>query len=93
MAVQYAVSGVTDKMVGFERSTDAQGKYTCNIKLFDLIDVANAEKKVPPEWINAQGNNVTKEFVDYALPLIQGQPKMTYENGVPRFANLKKVKA
>ncbi len=93
MAVQYAVSGVTDKMVGFERSKDAQGKYACNIKLFDLIDVANAEKKVPLEWINAEGNNVTKEFIEYALPLIQGQPKMTYENGVPRFANLKKVKA
>ena len=93
MAVQYAVSGVTDKMVGFERSKDAKGKYTCNIKLFDLVDVANAEKKVPLEWINAEGNNVTKEFIEYALPLIQGQPKMTYENGVPRFANLKKVKA
>ncbi len=93
MAVKYAVSGVTDKMVGFERSTDAQGNYTCRIKLFDLVDVANAEKKVPLEWINAEGNNVTKEFVDYALPLIQGQPKVTYENGVPRFANLKKVKA
>lgn len=93
MAVKYAVSGITDKMVGFERSVDAKGNYTCNIKLVDLIDVANAEKKVPLEWINAQGNNVTKEFVDYALPLIQGQPKMTFENGVPRFANLKKIKA
>ncbi len=93
MAVKYAVSGITDKMVGFERGKDAAGKYTCNIKLFDLIEVANAEKKVPLAWINEEGNNVTQEFVDYVLPLIQGQPKMTYENGVPRFANLKKIKA
>ena len=50
-AVENAVAGVTDKMVGFERTME-NGKYNCNIKLFDLTDVANTEKKVPLEWIN-----------------------------------------
>ena len=90
-AVEQAVLGVTDKMVGYERSYDADGKYVCNIKLFDLAEVANTEKKVPLEMINAEGNGLTQAFIDYALPLIQGEPKMTYENGVPRFARLKKI--
>ena len=93
-AVEYAaVAGVTDKMVGLERSFDKNGKYVCNIKLVDLTDAANTEKKVPLEWINARGNGVTSEFVDYVLPLIQGSPDLAYENGLPRFAKLKKVPA
>lgn len=93
-AVEYAaVAGVTDKMVGLERSYDKNGRYICNIKLVDLLETANAEKKVPLEWINARGNGVTSEFVDYVMPLIQGSPELVYENGLPRFAKLKKVVA
>ena len=92
-AVEQAVLGVTDKMVGYERSYGADGKYVCNIKLFDLAEVANTEKKVPLEMINAEGNGLTQAFIDYALPLIQGEPQMTYESGVPRFARLKKIQA
>ena len=91
-AVENAVNGVTDKMVGFERAYE-DGKYVCKIKLFDLSIVANTEKKVPLEWINETGDGLKQAFIDYALPLIQGQPKMTYVDGLPRFAHLKKVKA
>ena len=91
-AVENAVNGVTDKMVGFEREM-VDGKYTCKIKLFDLSIVANTEKKVPRQWINNEGDGITDGFIDYALPLIQGQTKMTVEDGLPRFVHLKKVKA
>ncbi len=89
-AVENAVAGLTDKMVGFERCQEG-GKYVCKTKLFNLTDVANTEKKVPIEWINAGHNGVTQAFIDYALPLIQGETKMKKENGLPRFAKLKKV--
>ena len=89
-AVENAVAGLTDKMVGFERSYE-DGKYVCKTKLFNLTDVANTENKVPLEWINAEGNNVEKAFIDYALPLIQGEPNLPKENSLPRFAKLKKV--
>ena len=92
-AVLEAISGTTDKMVGFERKYDEKGSYVCGIKLMDLTDVANTEKKVPLEWINREGNNVKKEFIDYALPLIQGTPDRPLENGLPRFARLKKIQA
>ena len=89
-AVENAVAGLTDKMVGFERCIE-DGKYVCKTKLFNLTDVANTEKKVPIEWINAEHNGVTQAFIDYALPLIQGETQMRKENGLPRFARLKKV--
>ena len=91
-AVEIAVSGVTDKMIGFERVADAKGRHACNIKLLALSDVANAEKKMPREWINAAGNGVEDAYLDYVLPLIQGEPRLRYENGLPRFARLKKVR-
>lgn len=91
-AVEAAVSGMTDKMVGFS-CTRENGNYHCDIKLLDLKDVANFEQKVPREWINKAGNNVTQEFIDYALPLIQGSLQVPTEHSLPRFARLKKVLA
>ena len=91
-AVEAAVSGETDKMVGFE-CTRENGEYSCKTKLFNLSEVANFEKKVPLNWINEAGNGVTQEFIDYALPLIQGENHRALENGLPRFAHLKKVLA
>ena len=91
-AVENAVNGVTDKMVGFERTME-NGQYKCNIKLFELSDVANTEKKVPLEWINETGDGLKQEYIDYALPLIQGQTDLKIEDGLPRFVNLKRVKA
>ena len=91
-AVKNAVAGITDRMVGYERAT-VDGKYTCQIKLFPLDIVANTEKKVPREWINAAGDGIEPAFIEYALPLIQGQTKLPMEDGLPRFVHLKKVKA
>ena len=91
-AVENAVAGLTDKMVGFACTREG-GKYVCKTKLIDLKDVANTEKKVPLEWINAQHNGVEQAFIDYCLPLIQGETEMVKVNGLPRFAKLKKVLA
>ena len=91
-AVEYAVAGTTDKMVGFERTSE-NGAYKCNIKLFDLTVVANTEKKVPAEWLNATKDGLNEKFVEYALPLIQGETDLCKEDGLPRFVKLKKVKA
>ena len=88
-AVEAALAGETDKMVGFE--CDRTNGYVCKTKLFELSKVANFEQKLPVEWVNAEGNGITKEFVDYCLPLIQGETPMVKENGLPRFCRLKKV--
>lgn len=89
LAVKYAVSGTTDHMVAYEREQGSE--YKCNFKLVNLSTAANSEKKVPREWINKEGNGLTKAFIDYALPLIQGESTPPLEDGLPRFAKLKKV--
>lgn len=91
MAVRYAVEGKSDYMVAFERAPGSE--YKCGIKLVNLSEVANKEKKVPREWINEAGNGMNQQFIDYALPLIQGESAPPLENSLPRFAKLKKILA
>ena len=88
-AVEAAAEGFTDKMVAFQCTRD--GSYACKTVLEPLDIVANFEKKVPRAWINEAGNGVTQEFIDYVLPLIQGETDAPKENALPRFAHLKKV--
>ena len=88
-AVKAAVSGITDKMVGFERYYD--NGYKCKTALFDLSKVANMEKKIPLEWINETNNGLLKPFIDYASPLIGGKMDPPTENGLPRHAKLKYI--
>ena len=90
VAVEAAVAGNTDKMVAFQCTRDG-GKYECKTVLEPLDIVANFEKKVPREWINAEGNGVEQAFIDYVLPLIQGEPERPKEHALPRFAKLNKV--
>ena len=91
IAVESAVAGETGKMVAFKRA--GGGEYKCEYVLVPLTSVANYEKKVPAEWITPDGTGVTQDFIDYALPLIQGSVDRPTENGMPRYARLKKVLA
>ena len=65
--------------------------YKTEIKEFPLSECANTEKKLPAEYINAEGNMIEKSFLDYVVPLIEGEHAPEFVNGVPRFAELKKV--
>ncbi len=87
-AVESAVAGATNVMVAFKRPQG--GGYACETELVPLGEVANLEKEVPRSMLNAEGNNVNEAFIQYALPLIQGSPARAVENGLPRFARLKK---
>ena len=89
-AVEAAVAGKTDQMVALDCVRDTAG-YHCQTKLVPLTQAANTERKVPREWINAAGNGVEQPFIDYALPLIQGEAPRPLLHGLPRFAKLKKV--
>ncbi len=91
-AVRQAVNGVSGKMVAFEREI-VDGRYSCKLVLIPLSSVANYEKKVPLEWINEEGNGLKQEFIDYVLPLIQGEPELPLVDSLPRYAHLRKVLA
>ena len=92
VAVEKAISGESGYMVAFEREM-IDGNYHCNYRLLPLESVANYEKKVPMEWINDQGNGLKEPFIEYALPLIQGEADIPKVDSLPRYAKLKKVLA
>ncbi len=64
--------------------------YQIQLAYTSLDEIANQEKHVPSEWINEAGNDVTNDFIQYALPLIQGipQPVPNWENGLPVFPSV-----
>ncbi len=90
-AVKYAVNGTTDKMVIIKRDKTPSGAYKSKLGVIGVAKAANTEKKIPAEWIINDGTMLSQEYIDYALPLIQGDSKAPLEDGLPRFAKLKKV--
>mgnify|MGYP002796918208 len=86
-AVKNAVEGKSGYMIAFER--DMTNGYKCVIKLLPLADVANKEKKLPLEYLNKERNFIEKSFLDYVMPLIQGEARPPFKNGLPVFAHLK----
>ena len=79
-AVKHAVEGKSGWMVTLEREPGAE--YACKTGIVSLEEVANREKKVPREFINAEGTGVTGAFLEYVTPLI-GSP-------LPEYARLEK---
>ncbi len=88
-AVRAAVSGETDKMVILVR-TEADG-YSCETGLAPLSEIANGVKLLPESWINEDGVSMNYNFIKYALPLIQGEVEVPFENGMPQYVELKKI--
>lgn len=84
--VEFAVSGLTGIMPGFKRAAD--NEYKIEIAPMPVCEIANLEKSVPQEMISEDGFGVTKAFIDYAKPLICGEPELLYKDGVIRFAEL-----
>jgi 6-phosphofructokinase 1 len=77
-------------MVGFKRVSS--NPYKIKYVLLPLKLAANTEQKVPLEWILPNGQGLTKDYIDYALPLIQGDSKAKLVDGLPHFAKLKKIR-
>lgn len=82
-ATAHIIDGNTGFMAGLVRTS--QNPYKCEVDFFNVDKVANYEKKVPENMIGADGMSVTKDFIDYALPLISGEPDLLYKNGVLDF--------
>ncbi|MDN5302021.1 MAG: ATP-dependent phosphofructokinase / diphosphate-dependent phosphofructokinase [Thermoanaerobacteraceae bacterium] len=78
--VKYAMDGMTDIMVSIVRTED--GFKTSPVP---LGDIAGKIKTFPLEWIDKDNRWVTREAIDYMLPLIQGEAKVPYEKGLPKY--------
>lgn len=78
-----AEDGVSGDMMIFERISTAP--YSCVVSHRKVADIANMVKGVPSEFINAEGNFVTKECCEYILPLIEGEDPPAYVRGIPDY--------
>ncbi len=80
-AANLALNGETGCMAAYEREEGAT--YSCTCKKVDVSTVANAVRKVPREFINKRGNNLTRECLEWIAPLVKGESIPDFENGLP----------
>jgi 6-phosphofructokinase 1 len=73
----------TGQMVGVKRKDS--DVYDVEYFATAASNVANHVKNFPVEWAKPNYRGVTDEAIAYMRPLIQGQPVITYKNGVPAF--------
>lgn len=70
-AVDAATAGESGKMVALRRCPGEE--YRCETFLVDIREVMMTERKLPDEFINAEGNGITEAFRQWCRPLL-GSP-------------------
>ncbi len=86
-AVELAAKGRNAVMPTIVRA--ASRPYRWKIGVADLKDVANVEKKMPADFISADGFGITPKCRAYLEPLIQGEAYPPYRQGLPGYVMLK----
>ena len=85
-AVDAAFEGKTGVMAALKRVSDEP--YVCGFELHDIHDIANLEKTIPLDWIDAERYRLHEPFLAYARPLIAQEVKPEYRKGLPRHLKL-----
>ena len=86
-AVEMAVKGISGVMPTIVRTSSRP--YRWKIGVAQLTDVANVEKKMPRDFITADGFHITRACRNYLEPLIAGEAYPPYEKGLPDYVRLK----
>jgi len=86
-AVEFATSGENSIMPVIVRKKSKP--YSWEIGKVELSKVANVEKKMPKNFISKDGFGITQSCKNYLRPLIQGEAKVPFEEGVIQTASLK----
>ncbi len=81
--VKAALKGVTGMMISFHRTGNSP--YSMECTTVDVNQVCNQEKPFPSQWICGNGTDVTDDFLEYVLPLIQGEVQRKMEDGRPLY--------
>ena len=72
----------TGQVVGIRRE-DKDGCYNAKFFTGPASEFANYVKQFPAEWILPNYQGITPEAVAYFKPLIEGEPKLICEGGLP----------
>jgi 6-phosphofructokinase 1 len=88
-AVEFAIAGKSEIMPAIRRLGDAP--YRWDIIEAPLSEVANREKLLPPEFISADGFGITEAARRYLAPLIFGESRPPYRDGLPDYVKTQNV--
>ncbi|MEQ1581425.1 MAG: 6-phosphofructokinase [Steroidobacteraceae bacterium] len=86
-AVEFALKGANSVMPAIVRLSDKP--YRWKIGVAKLENVANQEKKLPRDYITADGMHITAKGRRYLAPLIKGEDYPPYRDGLPQYVTLK----
>lgn len=75
----------TGQVVGIRRDEAAAAESRYNARFFaaPASEFANHVRRFPAEWILPSYQGVTEEALAYFRPLIEGEPKLVMEGGLP----------
>jgi len=88
-AVELAVRGVNAVMPTLVRKSSRPYKWV--IGHVPLSEVANKEKKLPPDYIREDGFGITAACRRYLEPLIAGEAYPPYRDGLPDYVHIRGV--
>jgi 6-phosphofructokinase 1 len=88
-AVEYAVKGMNSVMPTIVRVSSRP--YRWKVGVAKLSEVANVEKKMPRDFITADGFHITAKCRNYLVPLISGEAFPPFADGLPKYVRLKNV--
>ncbi|HET9330781.1 MAG TPA: 6-phosphofructokinase [Steroidobacteraceae bacterium] len=88
-AVELAVRGVNAVMPTIVRKSSRPYKWV--IGHVPLSEVANKEKKLPPDYIREDGFGITAACRRYLEPLIAGEAYPPYRDGLPDYVHIRGV--
>lgn len=81
-AVALALEGQTGVMAAIRRVSN--DPYRSEIEPVPIEKAANAVRHFPLEWLNSETGTLTREGIEYFLPLIRGEAKHFTQNSLPR---------
>jgi 6-phosphofructokinase 1 len=88
-AVKLALAGRNAVMPTIVRVSDKP--YRWKVGVAELKDVANVERKMPREFIAADGFHITPACRRYLSPLVRGEDYPAYRDGLPDYVRLRNV--
>ena len=86
-AVEYALKGQNAVLPVIVRTSSKP--YRWKIEAAPLAAVANVEKKVPRDFVTADGFGITAACRRYLAPLIAGEDPPPFKDGLPAYIELK----
>lgn len=80
-AVELALNGESGKMAAIRRLSNSP--YSADVVAIPLEKTAAFVKPFPQDWLKEDNSGLSKEAIEYFLPLINGELRTPFKDGLP----------